>query len=140
HHWIGGCRDRAQPAEDQRPVADRRGLRRRARLLLRLYPAARRPLLERPGRPERRVGEAPPRNVADRCHHLRPLGAELAIWGSRWDFFPPGPIKPLLMCPASASATKLSGKSSPQNLPPPLWVPGIFPPPLGEGRLGARNQ
>src|SRR5207247_7078603 len=113
HQRLGERRDRAQPAKDQRPAADRRGLRRLARLLLRLYPAARRPLLERPGRPERRVGEAPPRNLADRCHHLRPLGAELAISGSRWDFSPPGPTTPSLMWPASASGIKQFGRVLP---------------------------
>src|SRR5207249_101821 len=123
HHRVGGSRHCSQPAEDQRPAADRRGLRRRARLLLPLYPAARRPLLERPGRPERRVGEAAPRNLADRCPHLRPLGAELATSGSRWDFFPPGPTTRLPMFPASASATKLSGRENLHHTipPPPLW-------------------
>src|SRR6202035_3461270 len=106
-HRIGRRRDRAEPAEDQRPAASGRDLRRRARLLLRLYPATRRPLLERPGRSERRAAQT--RRALDdggSCRPLRPLEAEPATSGSRWDFFPPGPTTPLRMSPACASATK----------------------------------
>src|SRR5436309_15079114 len=90
-----------------------------------------------PGRSERRVGEAPSRNLADRCHHLRPLGAELATSGSRWGFFPPGPTTPSLMCPASASATKPSGRAT--IPPPPLWDQRHLPPPLW-GRVGVGGR
>src|SRR5438105_9521378 len=116
--WLRYC---VVPAEARGPVDDWRALCRRDHLLLRLGTATERPLLERPGQPTARAGKA----RTSRRRTPRALEAELATSGSRWGFFPPGSTTPLPMCPASASATKPSGRVTIHPPPRVLSLPRL---------------
>src|SRR5205823_13463937 len=132
HHRLGWRRDRAQPAKDQRPAPHRRGLRRRARLLLRLHPAARRPLLERPGRSERRTAKADPSRRVGPVSGPPPARGRARDFGIPVGFLPTGTHNAITDVAGVrvGHQTVWKGDYSPSSS-------RSFPPPLaGEGQGG----